>query len=129
VSEPSEPPDPARGPFRDNAREADPEPPWSIPAILAIPSVLFGWLAAGLMAEGMGEVWMHASAAGLLLGGVLGLFGLMDTRPHPEHAGAVDLPPPKRGRGLAKLGFAFLLGPIVLGCLFFGLLLLTCMGH
>ena len=121
--------DAGQGPFRVNAKEPDPATPWSIPAVLTLPFVTFGWFSAWLLAEGTGDGWLYASAAGLLLGGVLGLVGLTDTRPVPEHAGSEDLPLPKRGRTAAKLGLGCLIGPIVLGCLFFGLILLTCMGH
>jgi len=37
--------------------------------------------------------------------------------------------PAYEGRNLAKLGLGCLLGPVLLGCIGFGLLLLTCGGH
>jgi len=117
-----------QGPFRENAKDPDPPEPYSIPAVLSLPVVIAGWISPFVLSS-LGGVAVYAAMSCLTVGGVLGLLGLIDTRPRPEHAGADDLPPPKRGRVLAKLGFAFLLGPIVLGCLFFGLLLLTCGGH
>ncbi len=119
--------DDGQGPFRDNASPPKPPRPMSTPAVAALPCVLGGWFSLWLAVEGV-EIGRVAGILLLALGGMFGLFGLMDTRPTVIDGGA-DVLEPKRGRPLAKLALGVLLGPIVLACVGFGLLLLTCMGH
>ena len=123
------------GPFRDNARPPDPEPGWSYMAVASPILVIGGWLACGY-ALSEAESVIYVGVLLLFCGGAAGAFGLVETKPRaaasqPREGDPPDAPavPTSQGRDLAKLGLGCLLGPILLGCIGFGLLLLTCGGH
>lgn len=123
----------SEGPFRDNAAPPPPQPPpWSYTAIasplVAVAAWSLVWLGASVN-EALGVL-----GAFLLFAGVIaGALGLAETRPLvPEASREGDAERPRvvyRGRGYAKLGLGLVLGPILLGCIGLGLLLLTCGGH
>lgn len=125
------------GPFRDNARPPDPTTPWSYPAVASPVLVIGGWLVCVLALNRL-EALLYVGSLMLLAGGAAGAFGLVETKPRvrsarePLDAEQSDEPLPTalyQGRSLAKLGLGCLLGPVLLGCIGFGLLLLTCGGH
>ena len=122
----SEPEDPQLGPFRDDARPEEAPPPLSPAAAVSLPLVIVGWICA--IAIGQAEVMLYPAGLFLLGGFVAGLLGLADTK--PVHDAALERSVSRfGGRGLAKTALFVLLTPVVLGCVAFGLLFLSCMGH
>lgn len=115
------------GPFREAVPTPPAKPPGlSIPAALSAPVVTAGWVSSILIDD---DLRFFVSGSLLMIGGILGLVGLIDTRVPLEPPVDGQLVEAKRGRTAAKLGLGCLVGPIVLGAIAFGLLLLTCMGH
>lgn len=117
------------GPYRADARPPEPPLPWSTAAVASLPLAVSGWGAVwGFLAGDL--VGLGPVAAVLLVASLLaGILGLSETNVVPA---TDDTSPPAaryRGRGLAKAGLGMLVAPLVLGCLLFGLLLLTCGGH
>ena len=116
------------GPFRDNARAPDPSPMRSITAILSPIFVIGGWALVGFSLNRL-EVLGYMGGLMLLSGGAMGALGLIETRPPPPDVEPVGRQVERGDRIYAKIGLGCLLGPVLLGCIGFGLLLLTCGGH
>lgn len=116
------------GPFRDNARPPDPSPMRSVTAILSPILVVVGWALLALSIHRL-EILGYLGVLLLLAGGGAGAFGLIETRPPAPDVEVTGRPVEQGDRLYAKLGLGCLLGPILVGCIGFGLLLLTCGGH
>lgn len=100
----------------------------SVTAAVALPLVVVGWGSVWAALASRTDGFFVVAAASLLLGAVSGALGMVETKPvvDPE-TGRPRIP--YRGRTAATLALGALLAPLILGCIAFGLLLLTCGGH
>lgn len=116
------------GPFREDARPSAPPPKLSVTAAIALPLVLVGWGSVWAAFSTGTDGFLVMAAVCLLSGAVSGGLGMVETRPIIDEETGRSWNP-YRGRAAATLALGALLAPLILGCIAFGLLLLTCGGH